>query len=81
MILYVIVLNAILGIVLLEWAWVSTANLRVVDEDRDSKYPSRRRSDVNYVQKWKLYPGAVTFLFPRVFMFAFSLIFIYVVGR
>ncbi len=69
MILLILVVNALLGLVLLEWAWSCTAKLRVVDEARDSQYPSRRRQDLGKVSKLILYPCDVTILVPRFLAF------------
>ena len=45
----------ILGILLIEFAMLKTKRVRAVDEARDSKYPSFRRTDVKLWKRWRLY--------------------------
>ena len=40
------VVQAILGIVAIEYAWNRTKRMREIDEERDSQYPAFRRTDV-----------------------------------
>jgi 1-acyl-sn-glycerol-3-phosphate acyltransferase len=67
------VLNALLGIILIEYCWARTRPIREIDEARDSKYPAFRRYDAVKWSRWKFYPGAVTFMFPRLFIMFFNL--------
>jgi hypothetical protein len=55
--------QAVIGIVALEYAWAKTKRFREVDEERDSLYPCFRRTDAKNWSRWKFYPGAM-FLFP-----------------
>jgi hypothetical protein len=59
------VINALLGVLVFEICWRVTKPIREIDEARDSKYPSFRRYDAVKWRRWKFYPGALTFLFPR----------------
>ena len=55
----------VLGIVLIEFAMLKTKRVRAVDEIRDSKYPSFRRTDVQKWKRWRLYLAA-PFLVPKI---------------
>lgn len=68
MVVYLLVANAIIGLILFEIAWKMTAKLRIADEERDKNYPSRRRLDIGKPQKWRFYPGALTILLPRILL-------------
>ena len=63
--------NAILGIVLLEWAWKKTARHRNPIDELNCQFPELRRYDAADWKKWKFYPGAMTLLIPRILSFAF----------
>ena len=67
------VLNALLGILLIEYCWAMTKPIRDIDEARDSKYPAFRRYDAVKWSRWKFYPGAVTLMLPRLFFISFNL--------
>lgn len=49
LIIYALLMNAGLGLIALEWAWSSSAKVRVIDEERDKAFPSRRRLDLGKV--------------------------------
>ena len=51
--------QAILGLIALEYAWCRLKRIREVDEDRDSQFPAFRRVDVKNWSKLKFYPGAM----------------------
>ena len=57
-----ILLNAITGIILFEWAWSKTDLARRIDEKRDSLFPAWRREDIHKWSRLRFYPGAVTIL-------------------
>ena len=67
-----IILNALVGLALFEYAWKFTARHRIIDEERDKKFPAWRRNDAQKWNKLTLYLGAVTFLPLRIFGFLFS---------
>jgi hypothetical protein len=55
--------NATIGIIALEYAWSLIPRYLVANEARDSMFPAFRRLDSHKWRKWMFYPGAVT-LFP-----------------
>ena len=55
--------QAVIGIIAIEYAWARTARFRQVDEARDSAFPQFRRTDAKNWVRWKFYPGAM-FLMP-----------------
>ena len=57
----------LLGILLIEFALLKTKRVRKVDEDRDSKYPSFRRTDVRKWKRWRLYIFA-PILLPKILL-------------
>ena len=70
-------INAVLGLVIFEYAYWQSRRLRNVDEDRDSKFPAMRRTDVRKWRRWKFWPFAMTLLPLRIFgliFFVFSII-------
>lgn len=60
--------NAVIGWLLLEWAWFRMRRFRKPNKDLDAIYPAYRRDDALQWRKWKLYPGALTILVPRLFI-------------
>lgn len=58
-------LNLVLGIALIEYALHKTRGPRKVVEERDSKYPAFRRTDVQYWTRARLYRAA-PYIFPRI---------------
>ena len=60
-----IITNAILGAILLEVAWARTTRYRKPIAALEAKMPAFRRNDSKHWRKWKLYPGAVTFMLPK----------------
>lgn len=67
-----LVINAILGLILFEWAWKKTGRFRNPINELNAQFPELARLDAPLWQKWKLYPGAVTLLIPRLFLMTFS---------
>lgn len=57
-------LNWIIGILLIEYAFIKTKVVRKVNEERDSKFPAFRRTDVNLWKRGRLYLMA-PLTFPR----------------
>ena len=67
------IVNAVLGIALLEFCFHKTRKLFDGNEERDKKYPAFRRHDLQYWKRWRLYPLAATLLIPRIIGIALSL--------
>jgi len=66
--LYILLLiNAMIGISWLEYAFYKTRVLFDGNEERDRKYACFRRLDLQYWKRWRLYPIAATLLVPRFF--------------
>ena len=65
-----LVLNAICGIAMLEWAWHKTRRYRFPIDELNAQFPELIRHDAKWWRKWKLYPGAATLMIPRM-IFAF----------
>jgi len=55
--------QAVVGIIAIEYAFARTKRFREVDEGRDGQYPHFRRHDAKHWKRWKFYPGAM-FLMP-----------------
>ena len=70
--------NALIGIVLFEWAMCKTRVVRRIDEERDSLFPAWRRLDVKKWSRWKMYPTAMTIMPIRLFWFLVSAIFVFI---
>lgn len=67
-ILIYLFIQAIIGIVALEFAWSKTKRFREVNERRDGKYPYFRRTDSQYWARWKFYPGAILMMPTRLIL-------------
>jgi hypothetical protein len=68
-----LVLNAILGLLLLEWAWKQLRNvIETQDEERNKQYPAFYRRDVKDWSKNKFRLGAATFLLVRLVFYVGS---------
>ena len=63
-ILQVLVLQGLIGITLVEWAFKKFERARNVVEERDSQFDSFRRLDVHLWTRMKFWPGAF-FMIPR----------------
>ena len=57
--------NALLGLILFEWAWAHTSRFRKSILEFDDMMPGFRRDDAKQWSKWALYPGAMTIMLPR----------------
>ncbi len=66
-----LVINAILGLAIFEWAWFKTRRFRKPIAELNAQFPELCRYDAPNWKKWKQYPGAVTLLIPR---FIFSIL-------
>ena len=55
--------QALVGIIAIEYAFARTKRFREANEGRDSQYPHFRRYDAKHWKRWKFYPGAM-FLMP-----------------
>lgn len=73
-----LIMNAILGLILFEWAWYKNRRWRNPVMELDCLLPAFRRTDANKWHKWMLYPGAVTLLIPR-FLFGVVVVLILVI--
>ncbi len=62
LLLILLSINALLGLLMFEFAWKKMKPFYNVNEERDSKYPAYRRNDAKNWKKWKFYPGALTIL-------------------
>jgi hypothetical protein len=49
--------NTLLGILCIEYSFYLTRPLWKVNEERDSKYPAFRRTDIKHWKRWRLYLG------------------------
>ena len=61
-------LNAVIGLLVLEWSFYKFRRFRNPNKDLDALYPAFRRNDAQHWSKWKLYSGAMTILLPRAFL-------------
>ena len=66
-----LIVNAVLGLIAFEWAWYKTRRFRNPILELDTQFPELRRLDAPNWRKWKLYPGALTILIPRLLSAAF----------
>lgn len=57
-VIYLIV-QAILGILLFEWAYSKTDRHRTFNKERDEKFHSYRRLDAGKWGRFNMYPGAI----------------------
>ena len=62
---FLLILNAILGLIIFEKTWYQTRRFRKPIQELDAQFPELCRPDAPEWQKWKHYPGAVTVLLPR----------------
>ena len=63
-----LIMNAVLGLLLFEWAWYKTYKVRNPIQELDDIFPAYRRRDAPKWQKWRFYPGAITLLLPRMIL-------------
>ena len=69
------------GLISFEWAWASVKSIRIIDEERDRKYPAFRRDDAYQWSKWKFYFGAITFMPLRLISSVLVILFCYIFVR
>lgn len=69
------VVQAILGILALEYAWCRTKRFRKAEEARDVGFPAWRRRDVQNWARWKFYPLAILVMPTRLILIMVGLIF------
>ena len=62
---YLLIINAICGIVCVEIAWARTSLFREMPEDFQNMFPAYRRVDTHKWRKWRCYIGGATVLLPR----------------
>jgi 1-acyl-sn-glycerol-3-phosphate acyltransferase len=67
-----LIINALVGLALFEFAWAATKRYRNLDEVRDSRFPAWRRNDVKHWSRLKLYPVALTLMPVRVIGFVLA---------
>jgi hypothetical protein len=61
-----LILNAFVGIVMLELTWKSLTRFRnPPSAELNDLFPAFRRNDATQWSKWKLYPGAIFLMVPR----------------
>ena len=72
------IFSAIVGLLLFEWAWYRLRRFRNPNKDLDALYPAYQRSDALEWRKWKLYPGAVTLLIPRLIITVLAVVSLYI---
>lgn len=66
-----LVLNAVVGLAIFEYAYYVSRRLRDIDENRDSKFPAMRRTDIRKWHRCKFWPFAMTLLPLRIFLLIF----------
>ena len=70
---WLLAINAIAGILIIELELKKCKPLMNIDEERDSKIPPFRRLDTHNWKRWRFYPGAMTIMIPRVIIGVSSL--------
>ena len=55
----IIGIQAVLGIIMIEYALSKMKRIMNIDEKRDSQFPYSRRLDAHKWSRWKFYPGAM----------------------
>jgi hypothetical protein len=76
-----IIANALLGIVLFEYAMKETKMVRKVVEERDSLFPAWRRLDTDKISRWRMYPFAMTIMPVRILLTVFGLVLLFIVAK
>ena len=59
--------QAVIGLIGVEWALWKFRRYMEVDEERDCNFPAFRRLDAHKFARWKFYPGALLMM-PTRFM-------------
>jgi len=62
-----LIIQAVLGWFMIQWAWGRMEKIIEVDEERDKNFPCWRRNDAKNWAKWKFIPGALLVMPTRVF--------------
>jgi hypothetical protein len=78
---FFLVIYALIGLAMFEWAWSKTKIHRNKDDARDSHFPAWSRIDVHRWNKMKMYPFAMTILPFKLFSFVFILAVLYFTVR
>ena len=69
--IFVLITNAMLGLILFEWAWIKMNGYRIAPKqlpELNERMAVFRRRDAETWRKWKFYPGALTVLLPRILL-------------
>jgi hypothetical protein len=69
--------QAVIGIIMVEWVFKIHARFMKQDEARDVNYPAFRRYDSKNWKRWKFYPGAMLFMPTRMLIILLCLPLIY----
>ena len=59
------VANAVLGVILFEFAWYKIKRIRCGEEALFQEFPSYRRLDMHNWSRSKFYPGCMLLIIPR----------------
>lgn len=73
--------NAIVGIVMFEYAMKRMRSVREIIEERDSMFPAWRRLDIKRISRWRMYPIAMTIMPIRIFACIFGLIILFLLAK
>ena len=76
-----LIINALVGLVMFEFAWAATKRYRKLDELRDSRFPAWRRNDVKNWSRLKLYPTALTIMPFRVISFVVANVIVALINK
>ena len=71
-----LLVQAVLGIIALEYAWHRTKRFREQNEERDGRFPPFRRYDAEKWSRLKFYPGAMFLMPTRAVMLILDAIFL-----
>lgn len=72
-------MQALIGVICIEYSFYRTKRFRSKDEQRDSRFPAYRRFDSQKWSRWKFYPGAMFLLPTRVVLLLLDGIFLTVI--
>ena len=78
--IYMIV-QAVIGILAIEYALSRSARMAKVDEERDGNVPFFRRLDAKNWTRWKLYPGAMLIMPTRIILLILDVFFLTAIVR
>ena len=74
-------LQAIMGLILIEYAFSRLKRFRDGNEQRDSHFPAFRRRDVKYWNRCKFYPGALLTMPARMFLVPLMSLIVVLISR